>query len=314
MQVHEVRFRAMGSDCHMVVVGDDAAVLAGLAERGQARIAELERRWSRFLPDSEVSRLNAAAGRPVVVSDDTVALVTRAIEGWRFTGGTYDPTVLGAMLRAGYTRTFDELAEHAAVEPNDLFLACTDIKVEGHSVTLPGGSGFDPGGVGKGLAADLVCVELREAGATGVCVNLGGDVRVSGIGPEGGGWTVAVDHPTRRDPLVLVGVTEGAVATSTTLRRTWTIDGERRHHLIDPRTGEPAETDLDQVTVVAGSAWAAEVLAKAVLIRGSAHPFDLVDGVAAALVVTTDGRVFASDSFQSFCVAIPDRVDSERTP
>lgn len=305
MDVHDERFGAMGSETHLLVVGGDPSLPA----MGRARIAELEQRWSRFLPDSEISRLNAAAGSALEVSDDTVALVARAIEGWRFTGGSYDPTVLGAMLRAGYDRTFDDVAAGANSVPNDLFLACTDIVVEGNSVTLPAGTGFDPGGIGKGLAADLVATELREAGAVGVCVNMGGDVRVSGLSAGGGGWGVAVQHVHQESPLVVVQVTEGAVATSTTLKRRWTVEGQHRHHLIDPRTGEPADTDLDHVTVVAGSAWAAEVLAKAVLIRGSEHPFDLVDGVAAALVVTTDGRVLASEGFDAFCSDVPSRVE-----
>lgn len=307
---NEARFGAMGSETHLVVVGGDPS----LVDVGRARIAELEQRWSRFLPDSEISRLNAAAGAPLEVSDDTIALVTRAIEGWRFTGGTYDPTVLGAMLRAGYDRTFDEVAASATSVMNDLFLACTDIEVDGNTVTLPAGTGFDPGGIGKGLAADLVATELREAGAEGVCVNMGGDVRVSGLSPAGGGWGVAVQHVHQSAPLAVVTVTEGAVASSTTLKRRWTVDGERRHHLIDPRTGESADTDLDHVTVVAGSAWAAEVLAKAVLIRGSVHPFDLVEGVAAALVVTTSGDVLASDGFAQFCEAVPQRLQSDPTP
>lgn len=294
-ELPELRFRAMGSDCHLVLHGDPALLTAG-----RTRIDQLERRWSRFLPDSEITALNAAAGSPVEVSDDTVGLVTRAIEGWRFTGGIYDPTVLGAMLRAGYDRSFDQL--DGGTTPNTLLLACTDIEIEGNSITLPAGTGFDPGGIGKGLAADLVIDHLRTLGALGACCNMGGDVRAWGDAPAGG-WTVAVQHARSTQPLAVVGVTDGAVASSTTLRRRWTVDGVERHHLIDPRTGEPADTDLDHVTVVAGSAWAAEVLAKAVLIRGSAHPWDLVDGTgAAALAVTEAGEVLLSADFERFCV------------
>src|SRR5262245_13569523 len=98
-------FRAMGSDAHVLVVGGPA----GLAARAQARVDDLERKWSRFLPDSEVSRLTARAGSAVEVSGDTVELVTRAIGAWRLTGGAFDPTVLGAVIRAGYDRSFEEL-------------------------------------------------------------------------------------------------------------------------------------------------------------------------------------------------------------
>lgn len=289
----------MGSDCHLVVLGGPPS----LAADGHAHIEDLEQRWSRFRPDSEISRLNAVAGEPLEVSDETVALVVRAVEGWRITGGTFDPTVLGAMLRAGYDRSFELLGGVATPQPNALILACTDIEVDGNTVRLPAGTGFDPGGIGKGLAADLVTDALRARGAEGVCVNMGGDVRVSGTGPgDDGGWTVDVVHASSDAPFVRVAVHEGAVATSTTLRRRWTVDGAPRHHLVDPRTGEPADTDVDHVTVIAGSAWAAEVLAKAVLVRGAAHPFDLVDGTGAeALVVTRSGDVMVSQRFATFC-------------
>ena len=295
--VHEARFRAMGSDVHVVVVGGPD----GLLEVAHRRIDELEQRWSRFIPDSEISRLNACAGEPMAVSNDTIELVTRAIEAWRITGATFDPTVLGAVLRAGYTTSFEMLPAHPSAGVSDLVIACTDIVIVGNTITLPRGSGFDPGGIGKGLAADLTVAELVEAGAEGVCVNMGGDLRSIGRPPEGDGWTIAIEHPWCDTPIGNIGIADGAVATSTTLRRRWTVDGVERHHLIDPRTGEPADTDLNLVTVIAGAAWIAEVLAKAVLVRGSTHPFDLIDGNGAhALTVSDTGEVVLSDGFREF--------------
>ena len=102
-------------------------------------------------------------------------------------------------------------------------------------------------------------------------------------------------------PIVLVALKDGAVATSTTLRRRWKVDGRERHHLIDPWTGEPSESDLTLVSVVAGEAWMAEVLAKAELLRGSARVFDLVGGTGAeALAVTDSGNLLATDGFRKF--------------
>jgi thiamine biosynthesis lipoprotein len=124
---------------------------------------------------------------------------------------------------------------------------------------------------------------------------MGGDVRVSGVGPDGGAWTVAIEHPWATGPVALVGLAEGAIATSTTLLRTWTAGGTARHHLIDPATGEPSDTDLNLVSIVAGQAWIAEVLAKAVLLRGAERAFDLLDpSVANALTVDRDGTVRAT--------------------
>jgi thiamine biosynthesis lipoprotein len=287
----------MGTDAHVLVVGAGAErLLADAADR----IEQLEARWSRFRPDSEVSRLNAAGGTALAVSPDTVHLVAMAVEAWRHSAGHVDCTLLEQVVAAGYDRSMAVLPPHRAddqrwdpVPPS--LLGPLDIEVTPTTVRLPAGIGFDPGGIGKGLAADLVVAELLAAGAEGACVNLGGDVRVRGAGPDGGAWTVSIDHPTRAAPVALVGLRDGGVATSTTLRRRWTVGSDERHHLVDPRTGAPSTSDLTFVSVVAGTAWEAEVLAKAVLLRGGPHPFDLVEGAAAqALVVDRFGRVTAS--------------------
>jgi thiamine biosynthesis lipoprotein len=180
----ERRFRAMGSDAHVIVVGGPN----GLVDTAAARIEDLEAKWSRFRPSSEVCRLTAAAGAWVDVSADTTLLVRRSIDAWYLTGASFDPTVLGAMLDAGYDRTFETLRT-AGGEPVDVrrprfsLVGCTDIGVEDRRVRLPADCGFDAGGIGKGLAADLVAEELMAAGAEGVLMSLGGDLRVDASPP-----------------------------------------------------------------------------------------------------------------------------------
>lgn len=287
------RFRAMGTEVHVIVVGGDDS----LARRAHARIVELEQRWSRFVADSEISELNRHAGSFVSVSSDTVELVRCALDAWRATDGLYDPTVLGALIRAGYDRSFELLIESPRRGTSHLVAGADGIGIRGDAVRLRAGTGFDPGGIGKGLAADLVADELRDSGAAGGCVNLGGDVRVFGESPsqatgERSAWTVDVHAPMSQAPIARLGIAEGAVATSTTLRRRWTIDNEHRHHLIDPATGEPSKSTIVAATVVAAKAWAAEVTAKALLLRGAPHQFDLLaTSGAEALVVHDDGRV-----------------------
>jgi len=147
------------------------------------------------------------------------------------------------------------------------------------------------------------------AGADGACVNLGGDVRVAGTGPRSsdGAWTVSIDHPHLDQPLARLGLRDGAVATSTTLRRRWRVGGVERHHLIDPRSGLPADTDLELATVVAAEAWQAEALTKSVLLRRSEVAFDVVDGEAAeALAVDTGGRILTTSGWSVFTGG-PDR-------
>jgi thiamine biosynthesis lipoprotein len=294
----ELLFRAMGTEIHVVVTGGHEA----LADAARRRLFDLERRWSRFLPDSEVSRLNAAAGSPVAVTAETRLLVERAVEAWRLTGGGFDPTVLGAVVRAGYDRTFEAL--DGTPGHSDLLTGCTDIVIDGSTVRLPARTGFDPGGVGKGLAADLVALEVMASGAAGVCVNAGGDLRVAGDSPDGRSWTVAVEHAWFDAPLTNVGLVEGAVATSTTLRRRWTVGGQSRHHVIDPATGAPSTTDLTMATVIAGEAWLAEAMAKAVLLRGSARAFDVLDRSTAAMAVDDAGHVIVSVDFAAYTGAL----------
>lgn len=297
----DLRFTAMGSDAHVIVVGD-----ARLVASARARVDELEARWSRFVPSSEVSRINAASGEPVDVSEDTRTLVARAVDAWRLTGCLADCTLLSEVVAAGYDAPFTALPPHRAQTAGPAPLPRTllgpgDIEITTTAVRLPAGLAFDPGGIGKGLAADLVADELIATGADGACVNLGGDVRVRGTGPEGAGWTIGVDHPAAAGPLALLGLTDGGVATSTVLRRRWRVGDEERHHLIDPRSGVPSTSDLALVTAVAGRAWEAEALAKAVLLRGGPHAFDILGGTGAeALAVGHDGRITASPGLRAF--------------
>jgi thiamine biosynthesis lipoprotein len=303
----ERQLKVMGSDAHLIVVGGPS----GLVDEMVARIEQLEQRWSRFIPDSEVNALNGAAGEFVSVSADTVELVTRAQQAWQLSGGAFDPTVLGPLIRAGYDRSFDALGSSPSSGHSSLGMCAADIVVDGDQVRLPPGAGFDPGGIGKGLAADIVCAETRAGGAAGVCVNLGGDVRVSGTSPDSVSWTVGIEHPWQPTPIALLGLGDGAVATSTTLRRRWTVDGEVRHHLIDPQTGLPSDTDLGFASVVAAAGWIAEVLAKAVLLAGAAHPFDILGGTGAqGIAVGLDGVVQSTAGIAAFLGGLPllDRV------
>jgi thiamine biosynthesis lipoprotein len=296
-------FEVMGAAAEIIVVGGDADLVA----EARWRLDELERLWSRFRDDSEVSELNRSSGRPVEVSPETAILVRRSMDAWRLTGGAFDPSVLGDLVRAGYDRSFEQIGQpgHPAASTSagvHLGPLSTDvIEVDGCSVRLPAGTGFDPGGIGKGLAADLVVEELVDAGAIGACVNLGGDLRATGEPPDGAAWTVALEHPWAPFPVARLGLVDGAIATSTTLGRRWTVEGTERHHVIDPRTGEPSKTDLTLATVIARRGWVAEVLTKAVLLRGSAHPFDLIDGTGAeALSVDDHGEVQATTGFAAF--------------
>jgi thiamine biosynthesis lipoprotein len=263
----------MGTTAHVTVTAPEPHRAAALVDDALARLHALHDRWSRFEPGSEVSRLNAAGAAEIPVSRETLILLDRMVTAWELTHGAFDPTVLPAMVAAGYDRDF------AAIGPGRAAATAAAATGRGGAgiavdwdrgwARLPPGVAVDPGGIGKGLAADLVTAPLMAAGATGVCVNVGGDARVVGRAPGGDGWRIAIDHPIDgHPPVATLRLTEGAVASSWRTRRAWGPDDDRRHHLVDPATGRPAWTGLAGVTVVAATGWWAEALAKAAFLAG----------------------------------------------
>jgi thiamine biosynthesis lipoprotein len=313
-------WRAMGSDCHVVVVGAPVGPAVSTVER-------LERRWSRFLPDSDVSRANAAAGSAVTVSSDTVLLAHRVRQATTLTDGWFDALLGAEVVAAGYDRDVAEvLAARGRVAPGAARSAparptgarppsAAPLRVGDDWVAVPHGRALDVGGIGKGLAADLAVEACVEAGATGVLVNLGGDVRVWGRTAEGRplGVVVAADSvtgaPTGRgwddgaDDL-LVGLDDGAVATSTTRRRRWwDASSGVAHHLVDPVTRRPTSHDLHTVTVVTGAGWWADAAASALVAAGPAAPALAIDLDLVARLTYDDGVVLHLGAWDA--VAVP---------
>jgi thiamine biosynthesis lipoprotein len=175
-------------------------------------------------------------------------------------------------------------------------------------VVLPAGCHLDLGGIGKGRCADLLAAELLAAGALGACVDLGGDVRVAGRTSTGGDdWVVAVDEPFHPgEDLALVQLADGAVTTSSRAKRRWGSGPTAGHHLIDPATGRPAETDLLAVTVVAASAAWGEVHAKAALVAGARRGRALLEAAGmCGLLVAADGTCTPAGPIGDFLVAGP---------
>lgn len=263
----------MGCAVDVVIVGGTPDLL----ELARTSIEHLERRWSRFLPVSDISRINHAAGSTVHIDPATVVLLQAMLDGWRATGGVFDPTLLAPLVSLGYATSWHDPSmvtslPHGALLRGDLNALSID---HGRNlVSAPQGMCLDAGGIGKGLAADLVVGYLIAAGAQGASVSIGGDVAVHGAAPQPDGWLIGVADPANLDDeasqLMMV---EGGVATSGTLRRRWhDDDGGAVHHLLDPATGRPAHhaREIVAVTVIAGTAAWAEVWTKAVMVRGAA--------------------------------------------
>lgn len=298
----ERRFRVMGTDAHVIVVGGRRGDTAAAA----ARLGALERRWSRFLPDSELSRLNAAGGMPCVVSPDTLLLVDLLRRAWVDTHGRFDPTMHDALASLGYAHSWPAIDQVGELPPAAAARGCAEVTIDHNSrmVWLPAGLHLDAGGLGKGLAADLVAGELVERGAAGAMVNVGGDLRVAGEPPAGDHWRLRVEHPTHSEQTVAeIPIAGGGIATTSSCRRTWSAGGRTVHHVLDPQTGRAADRPWVTATVVAGTAWWAEALAKVAFLDGT-----LSGHRAAALFADEDGTVRTSGDDAERWFRIPEEA------
>lgn len=302
--LHE--FRAMGCRIEVQLVhdgGSDTAREVAMALAGiEAQFAAYEAALSRFLPTSELSTLNRAAGAgPFLASPLLRAITGDALAASAATNGMFDPTLATVLAHLGYDRPFpllDTLADGAlpVYIPPHRADAWRDVIVDdlAETITLPADVALDFGGIGKGWTVDRVVAWLRETpGVLGGLVNAGGDLRVWGAAPEEDpAWTVGVEDPRDLDAdCALLAVNDAAIATSSTAYRRWRRGDRWVHHLLDPRTGKPAVTKIAAVTAIGPSAAWAEVHAKVALLHGAADGRAYLEAQRgyAGLLITADG-------------------------
>jgi thiamine biosynthesis lipoprotein len=271
------RFRAMGTEIELLVETDEAAAALAAAEEEFHRLEAL---LSRFRGDSELSRLNAEGS--LAAGPDLLRVVELALAAKERTGGRFDIAVHDALVAAGYDRSFELVPADEAAPVFALPERPTGIELQGGVILLDDGVRLDLGGIGKGYACDRAAEILATAGPC--LVNAGGD-----IATRAGTWTVSVETAT--EPLTLELSGSSALATSGSDLRRWRRAGRELHHLIDPETGLPSESDLLRVTAVARDAVDAEVAAKALFLAGVDAATEEADRLGVpAVLVTQDGR------------------------
>jgi len=306
LTVQRDAFRAMGCAVQLEVVGVGEANTAAGVSIARLRIAELERAWSRFLPESDISRLNSAQGAMVSVHPATIHLLQAMVQGFAATGGCFDPTLLAPLVALGYDASWSDhrravsLPSGAAARGDVTGIAIDPIAAVAQ---LPSGTVLDAGGIGKGLAADMVVAELLGAGLAGAMVSIGGDLRVAGVGSHEGAWVIAVgdafDLAGSGDESVSLSLANAGVATSGTARRAWRDpNGVVVHHLLDPATRLPV-SQTAQATVVAGTAAWAEMFTKLLMVRGIAALDSLELQRLAGRVVLVDGSIHCNDAWNA---------------
>ena len=274
---------ALGGKIDLVLVsGASKTEVEEIFRRLWLTIFEFEKRFSRFIPASELSQFNRAAGLKQPISPEFKAVLTAACQMSALSGGLYNPFVLPALQRAGYVKSMvaahsddevDDFSNRSVVPPEQLEVADTWARI-------PYGTAIDIGGCGKGYAGDLLA-DLADTFPTinGYWFSLGGDVVTGGLDEEDRPWTVGIESVSSKShalpgQAVLPGPERYAVATSSVMHRKGTKNGKSWHHIIDPRTGRPALSDMAAASICSRTALAADVLASCAVILGTAYAED----------------------------------------
>ena len=291
-------WRALDTLVHLVVT--EPGCLPEARRLLEGDLAAVDLACSRFRADSEICALRASAGQQVSpLLAEAIAVALRAAE---LTDGDVDPTVGAAMSAVGYDRDFEQIQR---ADPTGSMVTVRtvpgwrQVRLEGRILTMPEGIQLDLGATAKAWAADRSAARIARETGCGVLVGLGGDIAVAGPVPEGG-WRIRVQDVTGSPdeppggPYALVAIRDGGLATSSTSARRWQRGGDVLHHILDPRTGLPAEPVWRTVSVAAGTCADANAASTAAVIRGRAAlgwlaqlglPSRLVDATGAVFTV-----------------------------
>jgi FAD:protein FMN transferase len=300
-------FRAMNSEIVLAAEGVKGHTETGFRE-AQAFIEDAEKRFTRFSSESELALLNRTAGQWFNASADLFEVVQTARTFYGQTLGLFDPSILDALLQAGYDRSMDELRkagappESRSSQPEKPDFKSIRLDEISKQIWLPQNTHLDLGGLAKGWIAERAAKRLSKY-ATACAVSAGGDMVLIGHPKGEAAWSIGLEDPLEpnRD-LAILKVSQGAVATSSITKRRWAQGNRMQHHLIDPRTGKPAETDWLSVTVICPQAAAAEVFAKALLIAGpdTAGRLDTGPNQIVFIAVDKHGKLWGSNHSEEY--------------
>ena len=287
---------AMGVTCVATVVGIDSI---DLAVRCLDLVEEIESLWSRFIPTSDISRLNSANGQPTVVDEKTLTLIHHMIAAHQATEGAYNPTRLPLQIAAGDTQSLINDRSTTLAASATVFSHLSGIQIfHDGKVSLPRGMTLDAGGIGKGLAADLILRFALEHGAQAACINLGGDMAINT--GDSIGWDVEILSPI--DPAIIldtVRISVGGVATSSLFARQRNSAGIASHLFTDSSAHDTQHTV--GATVIANSAAWSEAWTKYAILNNPGQAIETLTSTGlAAMLVSADGHTTRTESWKTF--------------
>jgi thiamine biosynthesis lipoprotein len=305
---HERSSLAMGTFVAMRAAGPRAP--AALDE-AMAEIHRLDRLFDYGGAESDVGRLNlAAGGGPIAVQQETIVVLERALDYARASGGAFDPTVGPLVDVWGFRpdterRVPDNASIASALALVDYRLVRID-KASGTAELTRAGMRVDLGGIAKGYAADRAADVLVRAGITSAILDIGGNVYVLGLRDGAHRWRVGLQHPRQTDAMFgVLSLTGHSVATSGDYQRFFEADGERYHHVLDPRTGQPAR-GLIAASIVAETGLDADAASTAVFVLGLEPGLQLLESMGLeAVLFTEELRIVVTEGLRPHYQEVP---------
>lgn len=306
LSVSELEGYKLGTVVRLAVYTKDEKRGGLILSEAMGEVSRMEGLFSVNIASSEVSRINAAAGRePVKISRETMELLERALYMARESGGAFDPTVgpLVALWGIGTEHAKVPSAEEIKRALSYINYSLVKIDKENSSAYAASGQRIDLGGIAKGYIADKLSVFLRGKGAASALIDLGGNLAVVGKAPSGEPWRLGLQHPLkpRGEYFAVVSASDESVVTSGPYERYFEKDGVRYHHIFDTKTGYPAKSDLASVSVVSKSSADADAYCTALFVAGlhkSLEFLRLHPDIKAVLVSKDGSSVYVSSALK----------------
>jgi thiamine biosynthesis lipoprotein len=295
----------MGTLVFITAVGPDQTTTQQAIESGFSEIHRLELLWSTWIPHSELSQVNAAAGKhPVQVSEESLQVLEASMNMAYLTNGGFNITV-GPAVTAWNVTEHESIPSDALLNGLKAKVALSEIHINRESQTVllgQEGMQIDVGGIGKGLAADFAVQKMKEQGATAGVVAVSGDIKTFGRLPEGQRFIFGIQHPRKEQGILMarIELENEAVSTAGDYQRFFMKDGVRYHHILDPHTLKPSWRS-QSVTVLAKEGVMADGLDTGIFVMGPQEGLALLERLPGVegVIVGEDGRVWVSSGLQT---------------
>ena len=267
-------------------------------DAARQQIQDVEALWSVTDENSEIYRANHSGGQTIQVSEETAAILSFALEMAEKTGGALDPTIYPVLEAWGFTTDQKQVPSDEEIASLLAYVGYSRISLEGTQLTVPEGMELDLGAVGKGYTADLVTETLAGYGVESAVISLGGNVQAIGSRPDGSDWRIGIREPWGEGNLGILEVSDAGVVTSGGYEN-YFEDGEGNiyWHILDPKTGHPANSGLQSVTIVSTAGKLCDALSTALFVMGAdgAENYWRENGGFDMLLVTDDGEILITE-------------------